>query len=270
MIVFLLTSCDAGKRVTFAHARQPKFINGIYLHGQTKTGEAANAIDNRSAAPEEHKEAVAANTEAEPTPAQQDGIANTDQAPAEHHSRTHFIFIKRKKQEEEPETESTEPSTPPAPGSVTEEIEPAGLKYTDLVGIQGKDVHNGQLYNFITRWYGTRYRLGGQTEAGIDCSGFSRKLYDDVYGIELTRTAQDQYKGAKREKSADGAQEGDLVFFKQRGKRITHVGVYLANGHFIHSSTSQGVVISSLKEDYWRRHYAGIGKVSRGGGVSGL
>ncbi|GAA4467959.1 hypothetical protein GCM10023093_24650 [Nemorincola caseinilytica] len=267
MIVFLLTSCDAGKRVTLAHARQPKFINGIYLHGQTKTGEAANAIDTRTVATLPAQEAVASATSSEPAHA--GALTAEEQRPEQHQGRTHFIFIKRKKQETEEETETSEPATTPT-ATATEEIEPAGLKYTDLVGIQGKDVHNGQLYNFITRWYGTRYRLGGQSEAGIDCSGFSRKLYDDVYGIELTRTAQDQYKSCKREKKADDAQEGDLVFFRQRGKRITHVGVYLANGHFIHSSTSQGVVISSLKEDYWRRHYAGIGKISRGGGVSGL
>jgi cell wall-associated NlpC family hydrolase len=97
----------------------------------------------------------------------------------------------------------------------------------------------------------------------MDCSGFARKLYSDVYGIELTRTAQEQYKNSSRQKKRDNAEEGDLVFFKQRGKRITHVGVYLGNDYFVHSSTSQGVVISSLKEDYWRAHYVGMGKVSK-------
>jgi lipoprotein Spr len=133
-----------------------------------------------------------------------------------------------------------------------------------MVGIKCEEMANIQLYKFIDKWYGTDYRLGGQSERGIDCSGFTQKLYGEVYSTELTRTAQDQYRNAERSKHSEEAEEGDLVFFKQRGKRITHVGVYLANDFFVHSSTSSGVVISNLNEDYWRKHYVGIGKIQKG------
>ena len=51
-----------------------------------------------------------------------------------------------------------------------------------------------------------------------------------------------------------------MVFFRERGKRITHVGVYLANKYFIHSSTSSGVMISSLDEEHWHKHFVAVGK----------
>lgn len=270
MIVFSLTSCDAGKRYTAANTRQPKFIGDIYLHGHTKTGVAANAIDTRNYLFEQPAAvatpAIATGYKEEPTTIAEE-TPQTTAAADEHGVR--YIFIKRRKPEaaaeETDETNTAEPASLPA-----EEIEPVGIKLADLMGSQNGSLQNNQLHSFINKWYGTRYRLGGDDQRGIDCSGFSRKLYGDVYGVELTRTAMDQYKACKRQKKTDGAEEGDLVFFRQHGKRITHVGVYLANDYFIHSSTSQGVVISSLKEAYWHKHYVGIGKVTKGGDVTGL
>ena len=137
-------------------------------------------------------------------------------------------------------------------------------KYADMLGVKGKEIDNYPLYKFIDDWYGTNYRLGGSDQDGIDCSGFAKKLYGEVYGVDLMRTAMEQFKTCKRVKKADDANEGDLVFFRQRSKHITHVGVYLANNYFVHASTSQGVVISSLDEEYWHKHYAGIGRKPRG------
>jgi len=137
-------------------------------------------------------------------------------------------------------------------------------KYAELIGVKAKEIDNYPLYRFIDKWYGTNYRLGGSDESGIDCSGFAQKLYGEVYGVDLLRTAMEQFKNCKRVKHSGDAEEGDLVFFKQRSKRITHVGVYLANDFFIHASTSQGVIISSLKEEYWQKHYAGMGRLPKG------
>jgi lipoprotein Spr len=61
--------------------------------------------------------------------------------------------------------------------------------------------------------------------------------------------------------NADSLKEGDLVFFKTRGRSISHVGIYLMNNFFVHASSSQGVIISSLNDEYWSRKYAGAGKV---------
>jgi lipoprotein Spr len=137
-------------------------------------------------------------------------------------------------------------------------------KYADILGVKTKELDNTSLYQFVDRWYGTNYRLGGQDKEGIDCSGFAQKLYGEVYGVDLLRTAMEQFSSCKRVKKLADAEEGDLVFFHIRSKRITHVGVYLANNYFVHSSTSGGVVISNLNEDYWKKYYAGMGRVPKG------
>lgn len=111
-------------------------------------------------------------------------------------------------------------------------------------------VKSAQLNKIYKQWVGTRYRLGGDDKRGIDCSAFMQQTFSQVYGIELPRsTAQQRNIGTKIQKNE--LKQGDLVFF--RGNR--HVGVYLGNGKFMHASTSQGVTISSMNEQYWARTY---------------
>lgn len=101
---------------------------------------------------------------------------------------------------------------------------------------------------------GTRYKYGGITKSGIDCSGL---MYSSFKAAEVTlpRTSYDQSKkGVKVSKN--NVQKGDLVFFKTNGKsRINHVGLVVSvdgrDVKFVHSSSSRGVMISSLKEGYW-------------------
>ncbi|MDX1418952.1 MAG: NlpC/P60 family protein [Rubricoccaceae bacterium] len=103
-----------------------------------------------------------------------------------------------------------------------------------------------------TDWLGTPYRYGGESERGIDCSGFTRALLREALGLELTRsTATQVAEGRPVEKEA--LLPGDLVFFRRRGTR--HVGVYLGDGAFIHASSSNGVIVSRLDEGYYERHY---------------
>lgn len=135
-------------------------------------------------------------------------------------------------------------------------------KYSLILGILPNAITNYSLYNFIEEWYGTRYRMGGNSRSGIDCSAFVQTLYDQVFGTSLLRTACEQFSSCvNRVENLADLQEGDLVFFKIKGKRISHVGVYLANNYFVHASSSQGVMISSLNESYWSRYYAGGGKM---------
>lgn len=139
-------------------------------------------------------------------------------------------------------------------------------KYSKIIGLPSYELSNLNLYKFVDKWYGTNYRLGGFSEQGVDCSGFTKMLYQEVYGKELARTSVEQHKNADREKSHENAKEGDLVFFRQRSKRINHVGVYLGNSFFIHASTSQGVMISSLNESHWHKSFVGIGRLSNSSG----
>lgn len=136
-------------------------------------------------------------------------------------------------------------------------------KYADMLGIAPQHIQNFSLYDFIEDWYGVRYRSGGDDKAGVDCSGFVKRLYEHVFSTDLLRTAFEQFNNCRIVKEKDDLQEGDLVFFRTHGKRISHVGVYLANYYFVHASTSKGVIISSLNEDYWKRYYAGAGYIPK-------
>ncbi|RQO30475.1 glycoside hydrolase [Taibaiella sp. KBW10] len=121
---------------------------------------------------------------------------------------------------------------------------------------------NTSLYSFIQDWYGTPYQMGGTSKKAIDCSAFTRQLLSDVYGKTLDRTAAMQFMMTKRIYDQDDLKEGDLVFFSIHTKRISHVGVYLGNGMFVHASSSRGVMISELSQAYWTRFYAGAGRLN--------
>ena len=114
-------------------------------------------------------------------------------------------------------------------------------------------------------WRGVPYRSGGQSRRGVDCSGFVSIVYREVYGKQLARSSADMLKYNCKKVSRAKLQEGDLVFFKtgRGGKRgvPNHVGIYLKNGRFIHTSTSSGVMVSSLSEPYYTRTWLTGGRV---------
>lgn len=136
-------------------------------------------------------------------------------------------------------------------------------KYADLMHLQPEEMDNYPLYQFINQWYGVRYKYGGVSAKGIDCSAFSQKLYGSIFTVNILRTSRQQYRNCDVILDYDDALEGDLVFFRINRIRISHVGVYLNNGYFVHASRSRGVVISSLNDKYWRRRYAGCGHIER-------
>lgn len=102
-------------------------------------------------------------------------------------------------------------------------------------------------------WAGTRYRAGGLSRKGIDCSGFVYLTFQKLVGMELPRSANQQAALGQKVPAKD-LRTGDLVFFKT-GRRGRHVGIYLGQGRFIHASTTKGVTISSLTDRYWSRKY---------------
>ncbi len=150
------------------------------------------------------------------------------------------------------------------PASFIEEAtDPVITRYAEMISLEPSDISNYPLYRFIDKWYGVRYRWGGATTKGIDCSAFSQKLYSSVYNTEIKRTSKQQFRNCERFKKHTEATEGDLVFFRINRVRLSHVGVYLANGYFVHASRGHGVMISSLDNKYWRRRYAGCGRIAR-------
>lgn len=133
---------------------------------------------------------------------------------------------------------------------------------TEKLGIEIGPRDNHQLYIEAAEWIGVPYRAGKDDKHGTDCSGLTSQLYRSVYKIKLPRSTEDQRKESDKIRR-NNLHEGDLVFFssKQANKKVAHVGVYLKKGQFIHASTSKGVIISNLNEEYYKRYWIGGGRV---------
>ncbi len=108
----------------------------------------------------------------------------------------------------------------------------------------------------LQRYLGKPYGSGTEEGEALDCSAFSQQVYHEFNGADLPRTAADQFRVGKQitRRLLD---YGDLVFFHTAGRDISHVGVYLTEGDFIHVSSSRGVIISNLAEPYWADAYVG-------------
>lgn len=120
------------------------------------------------------------------------------------------------------------------------------------------------LFREAASWLGTPYRYGGQSRKGVDCSGLVNQIYQHVYHHSLARSSKKIAAQNCRKIGKNKLDSGDLVFFntsKRKRKGINHVGIFLKNGYFIHASTSRGVIISHLKEDYYRKAWKQGGKV---------
>ena len=141
------------------------------------------------------------------------------------------------------------------------------VKYAVLLSTAAEEVRNIKMFEFIDDWYGTPYRLGGTTKKGIDCSAFSQFLFAAVYGLNIPRTAKEQYKLTDRI-SRTQLKEGDLIFFNTHGG-VSHVGVYLQNNKFVHASTSGGVMISDIFDEYWARKFVGVGRLKSSESLAG-
>ncbi len=134
------------------------------------------------------------------------------------------------------------------------------FKFAQLLNRQVESLSNVRLFSFIDEWWHTRYRFGGTTKKGIDCSAFVGLLVGSVYGFNLPRTAREQFASSEKV-SADQMSEGDLVFFNTHGG-VSHVGFYLGNGFFVHSSVSSGVTINNLSESYYSAKFIGARRVN--------
>jgi cell wall-associated NlpC family hydrolase len=102
---------------------------------------------------------------------------------------------------------------------------------------------------------GVPYVFGGTSPGGFDCSGFVQYVFRNA-GLNLPRMADEQYYAVNK---VPVPREGDLVFFTTYTSGVSHVGVYIGNDNFVHASSSRGITVSSLKEDYWSARYVGAG-----------
>jgi cell wall-associated NlpC family hydrolase len=104
-----------------------------------------------------------------------------------------------------------------------------------------------------SRWQGTQHRIGGSGSRGIDCSGFVRGVYKDVFDIDLPRTTGVQVRQGRAVPFED-LRAGDLVFFRPPSYP-RHVGIYLGRSEFVHASKNKGVTISKIDKYYWGKYY---------------
>ncbi len=105
---------------------------------------------------------------------------------------------------------------------------------------------------------GAKYKWGGASPKGFDCSGFTWYVYQKATGMDITRGVAEQWKRG-RSVGRSSLKSGDVVFFKNTFERgLSHNGIYIGGDNFIHAENERtGVVISSLKSDYYDDHYAG-------------
>lgn len=108
------------------------------------------------------------------------------------------------------------------------------------------------LIEHYERWKGTPYRLGGASQDGVDCSAFVQVVMADALGVRMPRTTREQL-GFGRRVALRSTRPGDLVFFRT-GRTTYHVGIMLRGDFFMHASTSRGVTIDRLSDDYWSAH----------------
>ncbi|MCJ8015180.1 C40 family peptidase [Paenibacillus sp. KQZ6P-2] len=118
---------------------------------------------------------------------------------------------------------------------------------------------DSSLNNVVHKTIGVSYKTGGTTTSGFDCSGYTQYVYKKL-GISIPRQSSAQYKkGTSVSKS--NLKPGDLVFFNTTGAGVSHVGVYVGNGQFAHSSSSKGVTISKLSNSYFAPRYVGAKRI---------
>jgi hypothetical protein len=106
----------------------------------------------------------------------------------------------------------------------------------------------------IQQYLGKPYSGSSVYDPGLDCSDFVRTVFRKYNGQILPRTVADMFREGRP--IARGLLDfGDLVFFKTDRHQVSHVGIYVGNHRFVHASTSRGVIISGLGEQYWAQRF---------------
>ncbi|WP_082034361.1 C40 family peptidase [Cohnella kolymensis] len=117
----------------------------------------------------------------------------------------------------------------------------------------GSAFADSKLDTTVGKLIGIGYDYGGTTKSGFDCSGFTGYVFKQL-GVNLPRTSRDQAtRGMKV--ARDELRPGDLVFFNTSGRGISHVGIYVGDGNFAHSSSRKGVTISGLGDSYYSKRF---------------
>jgi hypothetical protein len=130
---------------------------------------------------------------------------------------------------------------------------------------QKNPAFSSDVQNEMCKYLGIRYRSGGSSTSGVDCSGFVGLVYRNLYGVtDLPHQSASLYTSPSMQRvPMDNLSTGDLVYFtpSKKSKRINHVGIYLSEGKFIHAAQGKGVVISSLNDSHWSAKVVGANRL---------
>lgn len=114
------------------------------------------------------------------------------------------------------------------------------------------DNKNQALMDFYKEWKNVKYKFGGNSKKGIDCSAFIQRIFKEKFHIKIPRSTRTQVKIGKKIKKSQ-LEIGDLVFFKT-GKIDRHVGIYAGEGKFLHASI-KGIKFTNLNKPFYKKAY---------------
>ncbi len=127
------------------------------------------------------------------------------------------------------------------------------IKTTSGVDFQDSPAVRARILKQYDEWQHIPYKRGGLSKGGVDCSGLVYLTFRSKLGCIIPRTTALQVKTG-RKIAINDLRAGDLVFF-QTGLFSRHVGIYMGDSTFLHASSSRGVILSSLKENYWEKRF---------------
>jgi len=118
----------------------------------------------------------------------------------------------------------------------------------------------------VSKHIGVRYKRGGSSKSGMDCSGFVRGIYRHIFHVDLPYIAAYQSRlSIFDDIPFERLRTGDLIYFSRTPKRekINHVGIYLADGEFAHAIEKKGVTVSSLSKQHWKARVTTIKRIKK-------
>lgn len=132
-------------------------------------------------------------------------------------------------------------------------------KLSDI--IQSNNKKKKFLFELVS-YLNTPYRYGGESKRGIDCSAFTQIVYRNSLNINIPRTAREQYRSWKIFNNKNDLKFGDLIYFNTSKRYFPgHVGIYLDDNLFAHASSSKGVIVSSLEDNYFSNKFVGANRI---------
>ena len=139
------------------------------------------------------------------------------------------------------------------PGMAAEHKSAASHVYANLTPA---GINRDKVLLDLVGYIGVPYEYGGTTKEGIDCSGFTQRVFLNALRLKLPRSTAEQFRTG-RPVPADSLMFGDLVFFNTTGVTPSHVGIYIEDDVFAHASVINGVTFSSLEAEYYRERLVG-------------